>query len=304
MDGEPQYRLTRRGKVVIAIGCVLLVWLVASLVRGLVAMATDTATPSVAAPADEGPAPDQAEPIDGEAGTTTTPAAAVAPVTSTRPTTAASATQTASPPTTPMAGGSGSPARTASASSTSTAMPRGTIGPSGTYTASTLSLPASLKTKVVHTYVVKVETTAGLDANAVARELHGVLSDPRGWAGYQGNSFALVPEGSKPELTIYLASPATVDALCAPATPHRTWNCRVGDRVVLNIDRWNLATPTWAAASRAEYHAYMLNHEVGHYIGLDHVACPGAGKPAPVMMQQSITLGGCVINAWPQPAGR
>jgi predicted Zn-dependent protease len=45
----------------------------------------------------------------------------------------------------------------------------------------------------------------------------------------------------------------------------------------------------------------MVNHEVGHYLGLGHVGCPKKGAKAPVMMQQSISLGGCVPEAWPYP---
>ena len=39
-----------------------------------------------------------------------------------------------------------------------------------------------------------------------------------------------------------------------------------------------------------------------HFIGLGHVGCPKEGAKAPVMMQQSIELGGCTPNAWPRDA--
>ena len=50
------------------------------------------------------------------------------------------------------------------------------------------------------------------------------------------------------------------------------------------------------------HRSYLVNHEVGHYLGQGHVGCPQPGNKAPVMMQQSIDLGGCVRNAWPRSA--
>ncbi|GAA1396342.1 hypothetical protein GCM10009599_23860 [Luteococcus peritonei] len=156
-----------------------------------------------------------------------------------------------------------------------------------------------------HRYVVKLETNLDLDVTEVARQVERVLDDERSWVGTTGNSFSLVSDESTADLTIFLASPDTTDAMCKPLDVRTTWSCQNGKRVILNADRWRYRTPTWQQAGSDEYRAYMVNHEVGHYIGLGHVGCPASGSVAPVMMQQSIRLDGCTINAWPsQSKGR
>ena len=50
-----------------------------------------------------------------------------------------------------------------------------------------------------------------------------------------------------------------------------------------------------------EYRRYLVNHEVGHFLGKGHVqpASCSATTRAPVMMQQTFGLRGCAINGWP-----
>ena len=79
------------------------------------------------------------------------------------------------------------------------------------------------------------------------------------------------------------------------------WSCRVGRFVIINQDRWKHASPAWNAANLAlrDYRHMVVNHETGHWLGLGHAGCPGKGRLAPVMMQQSKGLNGCRFNPFP-----
>jgi hypothetical protein len=68
--------------------------------------------------------------------------------------------------------------------------------------------------------------------------------------------------------------------------------------VVLNHRRWMLGAPAYGA-NVAAYRQYLVNHEVGHFLGHSHVGCPGPGRYAPVMLQQTLRLDGCRSNPWP-----
>jgi len=68
--------------------------------------------------------------------------------------------------------------------------------------------------------------------------------------------------------------------------------------VLINDRNWRNATAAWTG-SLAGYRTYLINHEVGHWLGLGHFSCPSPGATAPVMLQQSISLDGCEPNGWP-----
>ncbi|WP_410590855.1 DUF3152 domain-containing protein [Amycolatopsis sp. lyj-23] len=151
-------------------------------------------------------------------------------------------------------------------------------------------------------YRIAVETDIeGVGPAAFAKDIRGILGDPRGWtAGGQWRLQQVGPTDSA-DFTIYLATPASRDKLCG-GTPDGYTSCRNGSNVVLNVARWANAVPGYGAPLDA-YRQYMVTHETGHRLGQGHELCPGPGKPAPVMEQQTLGLHGCVPNPWPFPDG-
>ena len=129
-----------------------------------------------------------------------------------------------------------------------------------------------------------------------------VYADPRGWGLGGSIRFERVDSGGA--FTLWLASDALMSTFGGACG--RVWSCRNGRNVVVNEDRWLGMSDSWLAAlaSLETYRPMVINHETGHWLGFGHVSCPGVGAPAPVMQQQSITLGACVPNAWPLPSER
>lgn len=149
------------------------------------------------------------------------------------------------------------------------------------------------------TYTVEVEAATGLDPAAAADAVRTALEDPRSWGRIR--TLQQVDRASRAMARIIIARPATVDALCAEAGLdtagiYSCWNGRV---VALNAWRWEVGADGFPDI--ATYRTYLVNHEVGHVLGRGHVACPGPGAPAPLMMQQSKGLAGCTANGWPFP---
>ncbi|HZN73267.1 MAG TPA: DUF3152 domain-containing protein [Micromonosporaceae bacterium] len=152
---------------------------------------------------------------------------------------------------------------------------------------------------------IAVEDGTAAAAAEFAAAADAVLGDPRSWIASGQLRFQRVPRNASAEFTIYLATPATSTRMCAAGglDTNGYTSCRLPGQVIINLARWTLAVPGYGA-SLAVYRAYALNHEVGHQLGYGHEACPGPGRPAPVMQQQTLGLKGCVANGWPYVDGR
>lgn len=169
----------------------------------------------------------------------------------------------------------------------------------GTFTSAKASGKPVGASGVLRRYRVQVEEGVALSAGETAAEIERILAHPRGWAAHGRGRFQLVSENA--DFVIRIATPDTADALCLKQglRTHGELNCETADGVVVNLKRWMLGSPTFAGEP-AEYRHLIINHEVGHEIGIrQHMGCPGPGKLAPAMMQQIKGLDGCRSNAFP-----
>ena len=210
------------------------------------------------------------------------------------------ATESASPtPATPTPSATRRP--TAAPKPKATAKPAKIVVPAtgpGSYRSAKVDVrPASSSGRLIR-YDVKVEENLDIAPDEAAKLIAGVLNDERSWRGSGRVRFELVSAASdRAELHAYIVTPGTTDRLCAPLLTRGEVSCQNGDRVVLNAKRWQLGANAYGN-DLANYRRYLVNHEFGHYIGYGHVECPGRGRPAPIMLQQTKGLDGCKKNPW------
>lgn len=172
-----------------------------------------------------------------------------------------------------------------------------TLKASGKFTTSNVNVGAVSTSGDLRRYSVRVETTAKLNANKVARQLAGVLNDPRSWTGSGGVRFALVADPDKADFSITLAAPDTVAKLCKVDA---AGTCTDSADVLINAAVWPAAQGDYAGNATA-WQAYLVNHGMGQLLGENTAECQKKGGPAPVMMAQAGDLEGCVANPWPYP---
>jgi hypothetical protein len=160
------------------------------------------------------------------------------------------------------------------------------------------AIPASGQGPLVR-YSLEVDPALGLILDEVAATVSDALLDARSWA--RTHTIERVDDPARAQIRIVIATPATVDALCATAGLDTAgifscWNGRVA---ALNGWRWEVGARGFD--DLRTYRTYLVNHEFGHGLGFGHVGCPAAGVLAPVMMQQSKSVAPCVANGWPFP---
>jgi hypothetical protein len=145
---------------------------------------------------------------------------------------------------------------------------------------------------------VEVEKGTDVDLQAFAAQVMATLNDPRSW-GHGGTLTFARTDASKADIRVILASPDTSERMCKPLQTHGTESCSIGNKAIITSYRWAKGTSEFP--SLAVYREYVVNHEVGHVLGHHHEQCPGKGKLAPVMQQQTIRVAPCRPNGWPFP---
>ncbi|MFI6864092.1 DUF3152 domain-containing protein [Streptomyces sp. NPDC050421] len=160
-------------------------------------------------------------------------------------------------------------------------------------------------------YRIDVESGLGLDSALFAQAVQKTLNDDRSWAHDGDMTFERISTG-KPDFVITLASPGTTGEWCEKSgldTTEDNVSCdsAATERVMINAYRWAQGSSTFGPDKLFAYRQMLINHEVGHRLGHNHVSCDTKGALAPVMQQQtkSLDIDGikCRPNAWVYPEG-
>lgn len=164
-----------------------------------------------------------------------------------------------------------------------------------------LAIVPQASSTVVRTYCTAVRDVSDSVLDDLIGKLAVTYNDTRGWNNNGQIAFEHVNNGC--QYTVWMSAASQMTGFGAICDDY--YNCQIGSNVILNYDRWMSATDPWNAThgSLEDYRTLMIDHETGHRLGFtDNPTCPGTGQLAPVMMQQSMDLKGCIFNIWPLPS--
>jgi hypothetical protein len=117
------------------------------------------------------------------------------------------------------------------------------------------------------------------------------LNSPDGWS-QDGYFFEPSPHGT---IKIRLSSTTTVNKECGFSGEKLSCAILGGTEMYLNAERWFHGSKK-SKLGLHDYRQYMVSHEMGHILGKEHVECPGEGRKAPIMLQQTRGIGKCIPN--------
>jgi hypothetical protein len=162
---------------------------------------------------------------------------------------------------------------------------------------STDTTPQLKQVKARYTYRILSKGSVQADLAEFRSQVYETLSSRNGWPA-SGATFQEV--GNNSDFDIVLTEPAVLGTYSGCSSEY---SCRKGRLVMINDERWRNAVSHWNLSLR-DYRHMVVNHEVGHWLGLKHRNCSRAGAPAPIMQQQSISLQDCTANPWPTQLDR
>ena len=156
------------------------------------------------------------------------------------------------------------------------------------------------------TYTVEIEDTIdtadfGGD-DAIAQMVDTTLTGTKGWTADGTYAFQRVENDEDPSFRVSLTAPLTIREFCG-YTIEVEVSCfnPLQERTYINVARWTRGAHSFEG-DIVTYRQYLINHEVGHAIGYPHHdPCPADGVPAPIMMQQSLSVRNSDIRALEGP---
>jgi predicted metalloprotease len=157
--------------------------------------------------------------------------------------------------------------------------------------------------KTIVYVATKVDKNVKYSEKLFNKKVKTVLTDPKGWQRIANVKFKFVDwdalyalDTNHYKIPIRLSTYTTIKYYCGFGNLSC---CDMSSKEVwLNFSRW-INGATASKLDLYKYRDYMINHEVGHALGREHVTCPEAGQKAPIMMQHTVTIGKCTPNNHP-----
>jgi hypothetical protein len=140
------------------------------------------------------------------------------------------------------------------------------------------------------TYSVVVDPDVNFSLQDFAIDVAICLADPNGW---ESKGYRFFQVRRNPQVMIRLTSRAGLRKVGCD----ETLSCAEvgGNEILINADNWKNGSAR-SGQDLNGYRQYVISHEMGHILGQGHAKCLAKGQLAPIMLQQTLGLRGCLPN--------
>lgn len=152
-------------------------------------------------------------------------------------------------------------------------------------------------------YTILFNKNTRVDKKTAIRKIKSILNDIRGWRK-MGYNFHYIPENlvhtkGRLNFVIIFASNQFIVNTCGMNINKLSCADMSTNTIYINTNRWREGSIA-SKLNIHNYRTYVINHEVGHILGRHHIRCrKDITSLAPIMMQQTLGIGGCTPNCWP-----
>lgn len=144
--------------------------------------------------------------------------------------------------------------------------------------------------KKIVKYTIRVDPDLSNRPSVFIKHVRDIL-EKTGWVKViKGLHF--VYTDIKPDLLIRLSSQNTIKKTCPSIGNGLSCFDGYTNNILINEYNWTHGVKQPIKT----YRQYVILHEVGHFLGLDHLKCECNNCPAPIMMQQTLGIGKCSKN--------
>lgn len=141
-------------------------------------------------------------------------------------------------------------------------------------------------------YKVSIDNSIKRNLKNFQNQVHKILTNPKSW------KVNFIQDDKNYDFEIILTPAKKVVDICH----FEGLSCAdmIENKVYINNYRWTKGAKP-SQLNLRDYRIYLINHEVGHILGLMH-ATPKKGRKAPVMNQHTLGLKGGLPWMWPLPS--
>jgi len=146
------------------------------------------------------------------------------------------------------------------------------------------------KINKVYRYTVLIEPGINRSLHSFKKRVKKTLDDSRSWCVH------FVEDEKNPDFLIILSKEATIRESCGfKGLSCADWSENI---IYLNYNNWCKGSEK-SGLNLEDYRTYVINHEIGHILGLHEHLKPKNGCRVPVMNQSTRGIGKGLPNMWP-----